>query len=111
MWIRASYIAAALSLAFAPVANATIVGSTYEFTTSESGNTVIIPLGGPTPHTDPANPGFCVDSVSLAPACSTGSGVSGSFAFANVSPTLDTITFTFFGSNRTRRLISGQLLG
>lgn len=98
MRVRASYIAAAFSLAFAPVANATIVGSTYDFTTSESGNTVIAPLGGPTMQTDPANPGFCVGSVSLAPACSSGSGVSGSFSFAKVSPTLDTITFTFFGS-------------
>lgn len=98
MRIRASSIAAALCVAFAPVANATIIGSTYDFTTSESGNTVITPLGGPATHTDPANPGFCVDSVSLAPACSSGSGVSGSFAFAKVSPTLDTITFSFFGS-------------
>ena len=63
MIIRASYVAAALSLAFAPNANATIVGSTYDFTTSVTGNTQISPLGGPTSHTDPANPGFCVGSA------------------------------------------------
>src|SRR5438132_11658861 len=79
MRIRASYLAAALALAFAPAANATIVGSTYNFTTSVTGNTQISPLGGPTLHTDPANPGFCVGPPV---ACSTGSGVSGSFAFA-----------------------------
>ena len=57
MRIRASYLAAAFSLAFAPVASATIVGSTYNFTTSVTGGTTISPLGGPTSHTDPANPG------------------------------------------------------
>jgi hypothetical protein len=95
MRMRASYIAAAFSLAFGSVANATIVGSTYDFTTSVTGNTQISPLGGPTTHTDPANPGFCVGPPV---ACASGSGVSGSFSFATVTPTLDTITFTFFGS-------------
>jgi hypothetical protein len=95
MRIHASYFAAALSLAFAANANATIVGSTYDFTTSVTGNTQISPLGGPTLHTDPANPGFCVGPPV---ACATGSGVSGSFAFATTTPTLDTITFTYFGS-------------
>jgi hypothetical protein len=95
MRIRASYIAAALSFAFGPVANATIVGSTYDFTTSVTGNTQISPLGGPTLHTDPANPGFCVGPPV---ACGAGSGVSGSFSFTTVSPTLDRITFTYFGS-------------
>ena len=42
MRIRASYLAAALALVFAANANATIVGSTYTFSTSEAGNTVII---------------------------------------------------------------------
>jgi hypothetical protein len=95
MRMRASYIAAALSVAFAPVANATIVGSTYDFTSSVTGNTQISPLGGPTLHTDPANPGFCVGPPV---ACSAGSGVSGAFTFATVSPTLDHINFSFFGS-------------
>ena len=99
MRMRASYIAAALSLAFCPVANATIVGSTYDFTTSVTGNTQISPLGATGSHTDPANPGFCVGSISLPPNCSGGiSGLSGSFAFATVSPNLDHITFSFFGS-------------
>jgi len=93
--MRVSYIAAVLSLAFGPVANATIVGSTYDFSTSVTGNTQISPLGGPTVQTDPANPGFCVGPPV---ACSSGSGVSGSFTFATVSPTLDTITLSFFGS-------------
>jgi hypothetical protein len=95
MRMRASYIAAALSFVFGPVANATIVGSTYDFTTSVTGNTLISPLGGPTLHTDPANPGFCVGPPV---ACGAGSGVSGSFSFTTVSPTLDRITFTYFGS-------------
>jgi len=95
MRIRASYFAAALALAFAPNANATIVGSTYNFTTSVTGNTQISPLGGPTAQTDPANPGFCVGPPVN---CGGGQGVSGSFAFATVSPTLDTITFSYFGS-------------
>src|SRR5438067_11931870 len=95
MRVRASYIAAALSFAFGPVADATIVGSTYDFTTSVTGNTQISPLGGPTLHTDPANPGFCVGPPV---ACGAGSGVSGAFTFATVTPTLDRITFTYFGS-------------
>jgi hypothetical protein len=95
MRMRASYIAAALSFAFGPVANATIVGSTYDFTTSVTGNTQISPLGGPTLHTDPANPGFCVGPPVD---CGGGHGVSGSFSFITVSPTLDRITFTYFGS-------------
>lgn len=87
--------AAALSLTLAPHANATIVGSTYDFTTSVTGNTQISPLGARGAFTDPANPGFCVGPPL---ACASGAGVSGSFAFAKSTPTLDTITFTFFGS-------------
>ena len=98
MSIRVSYVAAALSLAFASNANANIVGSSYNFTDSETGNTVIAPLVSGVPHTDPANPGFCVGSTTIAPNCSGGSGVTGGFTFAMSSPTLDTITFTFFGS-------------
>jgi hypothetical protein len=87
----------ALALAFAANANATIVGSTYDFTTSVTGNTEISPLGAQGAHTDPANPGFCVGPPVN---CAGGSGLSGSFAFAQptASPTLDTITFTYFGS-------------
>jgi hypothetical protein len=95
MKIRASYFAAALALAFAPNANATIVGSTYDFTSGVTGNTMISPLGAQGAHTDPANVGFCVGPPV---ACGAGAGVSGSYAFATVTPTLDTITFTFFGS-------------
>ena len=60
-----------------------------------TGNTQISPLGGPTLHTDPANPGFCVGPPV---ACNMGSGVSGGFSFAQLTPTLDSITFLFFGS-------------
>jgi hypothetical protein len=95
MTIRTSCIAVAFLLAFASLANATIVGSHYNFTTSVTGNTQISPLGGPTGHSDPANPGFCVGPPV---ACGSGSGVSGSFAFSTVTPTLDRITFSYFGS-------------
>jgi hypothetical protein len=53
-------------------------------------------LGGPTSHTDPANPAFCVGPPLNC--FSGGGGLSGSFAFSTVTPTLDQITFTFFGS-------------
>jgi hypothetical protein len=93
MRIRASYVAAALSLAFAPNANATIVGSTFDFTTSVTGNTQILPLGTTSQTTAPV--GFCVGPPE---ACGLGSGVTGTVTFAMVSPTEDTIRFTFFGS-------------
>ena len=95
---RASYFAvAALTLALAPEASATIVGSTYTFATSDSGNTVIDPLGPQGTFTDPANPTFCVVSTSDT-SCSS-NGLSGSFSFAQVTPTLDRITFRFQGFN------------
>ena len=96
MSIRVSYVAAALSLAFASNANADIVGSAYNFSASVTGNTAILATAGT--HTDPANPGFCVGSTTIAPNCSGGSGVTGGFTFAMSSPTLDTITFGFAGS-------------
>jgi hypothetical protein len=71
MGMRASYLAAACSLAFAPVAYATIVGSTYDFTASAAGGAQISPSGGPTLETDPANPVFCVEPPM---GCSVGSG-------------------------------------
>src|SRR5271169_4474779 len=98
MRILALCSAAALALALAPNANATIVGSTYNVTTSETGNTVISPLGAQGAHTDPANLGFCVGSLEVGPACAEGSGVTGGYSFATVSPTLDRITFSFAGS-------------
>jgi hypothetical protein len=96
MRIGVSYLAAALCLGLASNANATIVGSTYDFSTSTTGNTQISPApGAPTLHTDPANPGFCVGPPV---ACGAGSGVSGAFTFSTVSPTQDQINFSFFGS-------------
>ena len=74
MTIRALFVGLALSLAFAATANATIIGATYEFVTEVTGNTLIDPLGGPTFHTDPANPGFCVGPPV---ACGAGAGLSG----------------------------------
>ncbi|MGH9343240.1 MAG: PEP-CTERM sorting domain-containing protein [Terriglobia bacterium] len=84
----------ALSLTFAAAADATIVGATYNYSTSTTGNTAITGQTSGT-ATDPGNPGFCVGPPN---ACSSGAGVSGSFTFANVSPTQNTITFTFYGS-------------
>jgi hypothetical protein len=98
MKIHASYLAAAFSLAFAPVASATIVGSTYDFTSSVTGGVQISPLGGPTLHTDPANVGFCVGPPVN---CGSGMGVTGGYSFAKVTPTLDTITFNFAGSTNS----------
>ena len=93
--VRTLVLGAALTLVFAGNASATIIGATYDFTTSTTGAIQISPFGGPTTHTDPANPGFCVGPPVL---CASGSGVSGSFAFSNAGPNLDRITFTFFGS-------------
>jgi hypothetical protein len=96
MRVRASYLAAVLALAFAANANATIVGSTYNFTSSVTGTTTISPLGGPTTHTDPAaNASFCVGPN--ADNCAT-SGMLGAVSFSNQTPTTDTITFRFVGS-------------
>ncbi len=95
MQFRALLLGTAMTLGFAGNASATIIGATYDFTTSTTGVTQISPFGGPTTHTDPANPGFCVGPPVT---CGQGSGLSGSFAFSNVGPNLDRITFTFFGS-------------
>lgn len=86
-------LGAAISFAFAGAANATIVGSTYDFSASATGNTTISAPTGT--YTDPSNPGFCVGPLL---ACGSGSGVSGSFNFGNSSPNVDTITFSFYGS-------------
>ena len=92
---RTLFLGAAMTLVFAGNASATIIGATYAFSTSTTGAVQISPFGGPTTHTDPANPGFCVGPPV---ACGQGSGVSGTFAFSTVGPNLDRITFTFFGS-------------
>ena len=70
-----------------------LLNSTYDFSTSATGNTQI----GATPgtYTDPANPGFCVGPPV---ACGSGSGVSGGFSFADINANLSQITFTYFGS-------------
>jgi hypothetical protein len=91
---RALSLGAALALAFAPYANATIVGSTYDYTASATGSTQIGMTSNGT-FTDPANPGFCVGPPVN---CNDGSGVSGTFTFAQSTPTLDTITFDYSAS-------------
>jgi hypothetical protein len=92
--IRTLHLAAGLAVVFASTAMADIAGSTYNFSASSTGNTVL--TGGASgTYTDPANPGFCVGPPN---ACSTGQGVSGGFTFADSTPTLSTITFSFFGS-------------
>jgi hypothetical protein len=72
---------------------ANIIGSSYTFGSSSTGNTQISATPGN--YTDPANPGFCVGPPLE---CDQGAGVSGSFSFADSTPTTSTITFLFFGS-------------
>ena len=93
MNIRALPLAAGLAVVFASTSMADIGGSTYDFTASATGNTAIGATNGT--YTDPANPGFCVGPPV---ACGFGAGVSGSFSFADITPTMSTITFPFFGS-------------
>jgi hypothetical protein len=84
-----------LALLFVPRAEAGLINASYDFTTAVTGTVQIDPLGGPTGFTDPANPGFCVGPPV---SCGAGAGMSGSFTFADVTPNLSTITYTFFGS-------------
>ncbi len=95
--LLAACLGAAMSLTLAATAHATIVGSTYDFSATSGGNTVLSGAQSGT-YTDPANAGFCVGSTSVAPACGNNSGVSTSYSFAQSSPNLDTITFRFAGS-------------
>jgi PEP-CTERM motif len=92
--IRYLFLFAAVALLSASNAKADIVGSTYLFSTSTTGGITITstPFGT---YTDPSNAGFCVGPPT---ACNVGSGMSGSYTFADITPTLSTITFTFFGS-------------
>lgn len=88
----AAAVAVALSAGLASnAAHATIVGSTYDFSATATGTMSISPTKGT--YTDPSNPGFCVGG-----GCGQTGGMSGSFSFSQPSPTLGTITFTFFGS-------------
>ena len=93
MKLKTLFLAGVLAMVFASTSMAALVGATYDFDTSTTGNTAI----GATPgtYTDPANPGFCVGPPVE---CATGAGMSGSFSFADVLPTLSTITFFFAGS-------------
>jgi hypothetical protein len=72
---------------------ADIIKSTYDFKISATGSVQVSGTNGT--YTDPANPGFQVGPPFGA------NGVSGSFTFADLSPTKSTITFTFFGSTDT----------
>jgi hypothetical protein len=93
MTLRTVRLAACLAVVGASTSMASIVGSSYSFSTSVTGNTQILAVNGN--YTDPANPGFCVGPPL---ACGLGSGLSGSFLFADSTPTTSTIKFTFFGS-------------
>jgi hypothetical protein len=93
MNLRALTLATGLVVTSAETSTANIVGSTYDFFVSAIGATEIEAVDGT--YTDPANPGFCVGPPV---ACSEGFGLSGSFSFADVTPTMSTITFQFFGT-------------
>jgi hypothetical protein len=80
-----------LTAGFTP-ASASLMGSTFNYTIS--GDTIIAG-GGSGTATDPTNPGFCIGAAS---GCAVNSGVSASFAFADVSSGAATITFNFAGS-------------
>lgn len=97
MKIRYLFLFAAVALISASNAKADIMGSTYQFSTSTTGGVTITstPFGN---YTDPSNASFCVGPPT---SCNTGSGVSGSYTFADITPTLSTITFTFFGSTNS----------
>jgi hypothetical protein len=99
MKIVSSCLVAGLALAFAPNANATIVGSTYDFSTSQTGNTVLAPAPTAPTLVTGNPPAFCVGSTSVAPACGANSGVTVIPSFSTVSPTLDQITV--FGAGST----------
>jgi len=92
--IRALSLAAALAVVFASTSMADIMGSTYHFSTSTTGSTAITTSGAGT-YTAPSNAGFCVGPPT---SCGSGSGMSGSYLFTDVNPTLSTITFSFSGS-------------
>ena len=98
MRVRASYVAAAL-LGLGATANATIVGSTYDFSTSQTGNTVLSPAPAAPTLVTGNPPAFCVGSTSVAPACGANSGVTVIPSFSTVSPTQDQITV--FGAGST----------
>lgn len=85
--------AIALAVSAATPASAHLVGATYDFSASTTGNTTIFAPAGT--FTDPANAGFCIGPPL---ACGDNAGVSGSFSFADVSPNMSTITFGFSGS-------------
>jgi hypothetical protein len=93
MNIRSLFLSGGLAILFATTSVAGIIGSTYDFSTSTTGATAIGATDGT--YTDPANPGFCVGPPV---GCDVGSGMSGSFSFADITPTTSTLTFIFFGS-------------
>jgi hypothetical protein len=92
--LRPLHFASALAVVFASTSMANISNATYHASDGTSGNTVISGFTAGT-YTAPAGSGFCVGPPN---ACGSGGGVSGSYSFADISPTLSTITFTFFGS-------------
>lgn len=75
-----------LLLALPVVASATIVGSSFTSAISASGGVQVSPNSGTS---------FCVGAPL---ACGSGSGMSSSYSFSIVSPTVDAINFQFFGT-------------
>jgi hypothetical protein len=92
--IRALHLAAALAVVLAPTSMANSVqGSTYHFSTSQTGTTTITSSAAGT-YTDPAGGTFCVGPN--ADNC-INSGLYGSYTFADTTATTATITFHFSG--------------
>lgn len=94
MNIRALHLAAALAVVLAPTSMAAIQGSTYHFSTSQTGTTTITSSAAGT-YTDPTGGTFCVGPN--ADNCAA-SGMFGSYTFADTTATTATITFHFSGS-------------
>jgi hypothetical protein len=79
-----------MSLLLASTATAGLTGSTYNFSTSETGTVTIAPLGAGGSFTAPAGPGFCVGPNT--DGC-VSSGLSGSISISNTQ-----VIFSFVGS-------------
>ncbi len=79
-----------MSLLLASTATAGLTGSTYNFSTSETGTVTIAPLGAGGSFTAPAGPAFCVGPNTNG--CVT-SGLAGSISISNTQ-----VIFSFAGS-------------
>jgi hypothetical protein len=89
--IRALQLAAALAVVFASTSMADINNATYNFRARAGGSIVISGFTNGT-YTAPAGSGFCVGPPN---ACSSGSGLSGGYSFADISPTCRRLPLLF----------------